>query len=306
VASQTTHSITVARIAGDGQAERDHPLVSIGLPVFNGALFLEQALDALSNQSYENIEIIVSDNASTDATPEICARYAAMDRRIRYSRLAENIGGIPNHNRVFSLARGKYFMWASHDDLFERTYVARCVECLEKDAGAVLAYAMTSTFDEAGRVKPLVAQHLANEPRAAIRFSEFTALYSMLEAFYGVIRREVLERTMLHLLHPGSDRILLAELSLHGRFVQVPEHLFKRRLHTSRSVAVHPDIRERYSWIAPALKGKRVFPHWGYLAGYVRAVLRTPLALREKASCAYALLRLVRYSWKELLADLKP
>jgi glycosyltransferase involved in cell wall biosynthesis len=293
-------------VADDARTGRSQPLVSIGLPVFNGARFLGEALRALSNQSHANLEIIVSDNASTDATPEICASHAALDRRIRYSRLAENIGGIPNHNRVFSLATGKYFMWASHDDLVEDSYVAKCVECLEKDAGAVLAYAMTSTIDEAGQVKPLVISHLADAPRAATRFSEFTALYSMLEAFYGVIRRDVLQKTMLHLLHPGGDRILLAELSLHGRFVQVQEHLFKRRLHAGRSITVHPRIRERYAWIAPAFKGRRMFPHWGYLSGYTRAVLRAPIAARDKASCAVSILRLIRYSWRELLGDLKP
>jgi glycosyltransferase involved in cell wall biosynthesis len=303
VASQTTASV---KLSPAGANARSQPLVSVGLPVFNGALFLEEALGALLNQSYENIEIILSDNASTDATPAICAKYAALDRRVRYSRLAENIGGVPNHNRVISLATGKYFMWASHDDLFEPSYVAKCVDCLEKDPGVVLAYARMSTLDEAGHVKPFMLSHSTDAPRPATRFSEFTALYSMLEATYGVMRRAVLDKTMLHLPHPGGDRILLAELSLHGRFVQIPEHLFKRRMHDARSVSVHPDIRHRYVWIAPTFKGKRMFPHWGYLAGYVRAVLRTPLALREKASCGYALLRMVRYSWRELLGDLKP
>jgi len=288
------------------QADRNQPLASIGLPVFNGAQFLGEALEALLNQTYRNIEIAISDNASTDATPDICARYASLDRRIRYSRLSENIGGIPNHNRVFSLSTGKYFMWAAHDDLVLPSYVDKCVEILEKDASAVLAYAKTSIIDEAGQVQRLmVGSHSASAPRAAERFREFTHLTSMLEAFFGLIRREVLEKTMLHLPHPGSDRLLLAELSLRGRFVQIPEYLFKRRLHAGRSIGVHPDIRERYSWIVPAFKHKRVFPHWGYLAGYARAIFRTPLAFRDKASCAIAVLRMIRYSWRELLDDLR-
>src|SRR5262245_62697893 len=101
----------------------DSHLVSIGLPVFNGAQFLTEAIESILGQSYRNIELVLSDNASTDATPEICARSVTRDRRVRYSRLPENIGGLPNFNRVFSLATGKYFMWASHDDLLMPSYV---------------------------------------------------------------------------------------------------------------------------------------------------------------------------------------
>jgi hypothetical protein len=205
------------------------------------------------------------------------------------------------------MAAGKYFMWASHDDLVLPNYVEKCVECLEQDTGAVLAYARISIIDAAGEVQRLlVASHSANAPRAAERFEEFTQLYSILEAFYGLIRREVLATTMLHLPHPGGDRMLLAELALRGRFVQIPEYLFKRRVHAGRSIGTHPTLRERYSWIMPEFRGKRVFPHWGYLAGYTRAIWRSPLATRDKASCAVAVLRLIRHSWRELLDDLRP
>lgn len=295
-----------ASAAGSRSAVCDQPLVSIGLPVYNGARFLGEALEALLNQTYSNIELIVSDNASTDATPEICSRVAAGDRRVRYSRLARNIGGIPNHNRVFSLATGKYFMWASHDDLVLPSYVEKSVDCLERDTTAVLAYGKTSIIDVTGEIqRQLIVSHSADSPRAADRFKEFTQLYSMLEAFFGLIRREVLAKTRLHLLHPGSDRLLLAELSLRGRFVQIPEYLFKRRVHAERSIATHPTVSERYSWISPELKGKRMFPHWGYLAGYAKAIWRSPVAIGDKASCAIAVLRLVRNSWRELLDDLK-
>jgi len=288
------------------QVVANRPLVSIGLPVFNSAQYLDGALKFLLDQTYRNIEFIISDNASTDETPDICARYASLDRRIRYSRLPVNEGSIPNHNRVFSLATGTYFMWASHDDLFFPSYVEKCVEGLESDASAVLAYSRVGIIDESGHVQSLMVEpHSADAPRAAERFKEFMDLYSVLEAFYGLIRREVLEKTMLQLAHPGSDRILLAELSLHGRFVQIPEYLFQRRIHERQSAGVYPNIRDRYVWVSPALKDKRMFPHWGYLAGYTRAILRTPLSLRDKALCAIEVLRLIRYSWRELLDDLK-
>jgi glycosyltransferase involved in cell wall biosynthesis len=285
----------------------DSPLVSIGLPVFNGTQFLAEAIESILGQTHRNIELVLSDNASTDATPEICARFAAQDRRVQYSRLSENIGGLPNFNRVYTLATGKYFMWASHDDLLMPSYIEKCVECLETDAGVVLAYARLITIDDAGQVRQLVERSPSGgSPSVVERFGDFTEFYSMLEAFFGVMRKDVLAKTMLHVPHPGSDRILLAELSLRGRFVRVPEYLFKRRLHAGRSVAVHPSLRDRYVWISPSFKNKRVYPYWGYVAGFTRAVLRAPLALRDKVSCAIVILRLVRRSWRVLLEDLTP
>ena len=285
----------------------DLPLVSIGLPVFNGAQFLTEAIESILGQTYQNIELVLSDNASTDSTPEICARFAARDRRVRSTRLSENIGGLPNFNRVFSLATGRYFMWASHDDLLLPTYVEKCVACLEADASVVLAYSKLITIDDAGQVQELIVRsHSGDSRHVAERFGDFTEFYSMLEAFFGLMRRDVLAKTMLHLPHPGSDRILLAELSLRGPFVRVPEYLFKRRLHAGRSVTVHPSLRDRYAWISPSFKNRRVYPHWGYVAGFSRAVLRAPLALRDKVSCAFVILRLVRRSWRVLLEDLRP
>jgi len=287
--------------------EAGRPLVSIGVPVYNGSKFLRESLDSIAAQTYQNIEVVVSDNASTDQTPDICAEFAVRDRRFRHVRLAENIGGVPNHNHVFSLTRGKYFMWGSHDDMFAPSYVARCVECLEGDPGAVLAYARTTIIDGAGKVtKQMVENHHANAPRAAERFREFTSLYSILEASYGLMRRDVMESTRLHIAHPGSDRILLAELALHGRFVQIPEYLFKRRFHADRSISTHPSLKERYQWVRPALKGKRVFPHWAYVAAYSKAIARSPLGLRDKADCGVVILKLIRYAWPELLDDLRP
>ena len=94
----------------------NQPLVSIGVPVFNGEKGLAVALDSLIGQDYHNLEIIISDNASTDATSKICEEYVGKDSRIKYSRLEENIGAALNFNRVFERSSGKYFMWAAHDD----------------------------------------------------------------------------------------------------------------------------------------------------------------------------------------------
>src|SRR4051794_35048945 len=104
------------------------PQVSIGLPVFNGERYLASALDCLINQDFDDFELIISDNASTDATESICRDYAEKDKRIRYFRNEANIGATQNYNRVFELASGEYFKWASHDDECHPSLIRRCLE----------------------------------------------------------------------------------------------------------------------------------------------------------------------------------
>ena len=130
------------------------PFVSIGLPVFNGEKYLESALDSLLSQDYPNFELIISDNASTDRTAQICARYAERDTRIRYYRNASNLGAEENFNHVFRLSRGDYFMWAAHDDLWHTTYVTRCLEGLMEDRNIVLCASTVQFIDEFGLAVP--------------------------------------------------------------------------------------------------------------------------------------------------------
>ena len=107
------------------------PRLSIGLPVYNGQHLLARALDSLLAQTFRDFEIIISDNASSDSTPQICRAYARRDRRIRYVRNSRNLGAIANFNRVFELSRAPLFKWAAHDDLYRETYLERCIRLLE-------------------------------------------------------------------------------------------------------------------------------------------------------------------------------
>ena len=93
------------------------PRVSIGLPVYNGQEFLEETLHSILNQTFNDFELIICDNASTDRTAEICRSFAKRDRRIRYYRNEINLGAAKNFNGVFFLARGEYLKWSDNDDL---------------------------------------------------------------------------------------------------------------------------------------------------------------------------------------------
>jgi glycosyltransferase involved in cell wall biosynthesis len=129
-----------------------YPLVSIGLPVYNGAKYLKLALDSLLAQSYTNFEVIISDNASTDGTQQICKEYAAKDNRIHYYRNEKNTEAPVNFNRVFNLSSGKYFKWAADDDTQAPDYLRKCVQTLEGDDSVALCHSKTIRIKENGEV----------------------------------------------------------------------------------------------------------------------------------------------------------
>jgi len=108
------------------------PLVSIGMPVYNGARYIREALDSLLGQTFTDFELIISDNASTDSTEAICREYAAKDQRIRYIRQSHNLGASGNFKFVLDQALGEYFMWAAHDDKWSSNYLLEAKKSLEK------------------------------------------------------------------------------------------------------------------------------------------------------------------------------
>src|SRR5262249_35870034 len=127
------------------------PVVTIGLPVFNGARYLSSSLDSLLAQSFVDFELVISDNASTDATEEICRDYAARDKRIRYLRRGTNRGAAWNFNSLVHESSAPYFKWATHDDVHAPAYVERCLHALEDGGARVsLAYPRTLLIDENG------------------------------------------------------------------------------------------------------------------------------------------------------------
>lgn len=124
------------------------PLVSIGLPTYNRAKDLRACLTNLTSLHYKNIEIIISDNHSTDTTTEVCKEYVKKDKRIRYFRQKTNSGVKENSHFVLEKARGKYFFWASDDDIRESNYLSSLVPVLEKHPKATLAITDTTLFTD--------------------------------------------------------------------------------------------------------------------------------------------------------------
>ena len=263
------------------------PRLTIGLPVYNGEKYLAESLEALLGQSFTDFELIVSDNASTDSTGDICRRYEKQDSRLRYIRQPRNIGLSPNHNFVVDQARGELFKWASYDDLYARDLLERCIDALDKYPEVVLAHSWTANVDGSGTVFEAYGYPLNTaSARAPERFR------SMLfdnggDDDYGVIRTEVLRRTAMKGSYHHADRTIIAELSLHGRFYQVPDWLYFRREHAgqsgratmrSRCANMDPRRADRLRHPAARLYGE-------YIWAYVRAIRHAPLSPADRREC---------------------
>ncbi|MGK4594721.1 glycosyltransferase family 2 protein [Amycolatopsis sp. w19] len=265
------------------------PRLSIGLPVYNGEDYLAESLDALLGQSYENFELIISDNASSDRTEEISREYAKLDSRVRYVRQPVNIGCAPNHNYCVDVARGELFKWASDDDLYARDLLERCIEALDEHPEFVLSHSWTAMIDEKAVVTQALEYPLNTvSPHAAERFRS-TLFAPGGDDDGAVIRTEVLRRVAPLDSYHHADRTIISELALHGPFHQVPDWLYFRRDHPGRSEHEHPTVRRRATNLDPKRADKLRHPMvrllGEYVLGYVKAIRNAPISGAEKREC---------------------
>jgi glycosyltransferase involved in cell wall biosynthesis len=306
------------------------PRVSIGLPVYNAEEWLTDSVDSLLAQTFSDFELIICDNASTDATAAICRRYAEQDPRVRYVRNAKNIGGMRNATQSFELARGEYFRWAAHDDLCEPTLLERLVEVLDASPDVVVALSPSISIDSRGERLPsffvgkaegeklwlrrhdrilLTDDRGVHYPvegtaaRPSERFRKIILTRGPCEASYGLIRSDVLRRTCLLRPYTSSDVVMICDLSLHGPFRAIDEPLFYKRWHAANR---HKERGPgRMVWSRPELAetGRVTLPHWLELEGYISTVLHGPLTQTERIKCGVSILRWVRITWRSLTRD---
>lgn len=282
------------------------PLVAVGLPVYNGEEFLAAAIESVLAQTFRDFEVIISDNASTDRTEGICREYASRDGRVSYHRASENHGIVWNYNQVFKRSSHEFFMWFSHDDILASSYLERGVEVLQKDPSVVLCFSNWGEIDATGELLRSDKSRVVMDSSKPIeRFRKAIRLDHLCEPWCGITRSETLRKTGLYGSFADYDRVMIAELGLHGRFVEIPETLFFRREHKGRSIYIHPSRFERTSWIDPQHSGAIVFPHFRELREFWAAVGRAGLSWREKIACQWALLMWAKTNWRRMLGDLR-
>ena len=232
------------------------PLVSIGVPIFNEAAHLAATIESLLAQDYPNIEIIVRDNASTDATPDICARFAACDARVRVFHATENQGATANFQHCLDTARGELFMWAGGHDLWSSNYVSSCAAALDANPEAVIAVPESNWIDEDGQ--PYGTRSSILDTRGMAPLARLlTLLWANMHPIYGLIRIDELRACGPLPNYPGADLVLLARLILIGDFVPASMALWSRR--QARAQEGYRDRQRRYASSQVKIRGGR-FP----------------------------------------------
>lgn len=280
------------------------PIVSIGMPVYNGERFLSEALDGILGQTFDDFELIISDNASTDRTESICRTYAAKDPRIRFVRNETNMGASANYKSVFRLAKGRYFRWAPADDLFAPESLEVCVETLNEHPEAVLCYPKTTLIDEYGAAIRSYEDHLHLPlPSPVERFKRVLKQIGLANCLYGLIRREALGKTALLGNYPGADIVLILELSLLGQFIEIPRPLFFRRMHPAASSSIQT-VEGTQEFFDPKTKGRPFMRGWRHLFEEEKAILRVPLSWKEKCQLSYVVARFAIASRHTLLEEI--
>jgi glycosyltransferase involved in cell wall biosynthesis len=280
---------------GETKLSGNTPHVSIGMPVFNGEKYLKEALDSILAQTYRDFELIISDNASTDRTEQICRKYATEDSRIRYYRNERNIGCPKNFNRVFELSSGELFKWAAYDDVHAPEFLRKCVSVLDKDPSVVLCHSRTGRIDERGRF-------LGNYDQRTLwricswkpheRFGDLISISYPKGMVYGVGRATSYRKTPLLESYIGADRNLMAEIGLMGRIIEIPEYLFFRRDHPEAytvkfcknkfAVSVDNFAQQSAYW---SKDNWTSFPNWRNCAEFFRSVNRVRLKGSERLLC---------------------
>jgi glycosyltransferase involved in cell wall biosynthesis len=269
--------------------------VSIGLPVYNGGAYLEAAVESLFRQTYQDFDLLIADNASTDDTPEVAARLAARDRRVRVVRNGRNLGATANFRRVLGEATGPYFKWACADDWCAPDLLELCVGVLDRRPDVVLCFGLTTEVDAAGRPLAVRSDHLNLDVGSVVsRFEAAAArLGTRLNALQGVIRLDALRATRGVGDFRGWDEVLVVELALRGRFVELQRPLLYRRLHGAAASAAET-LEARLRHIDPTGRRRLSFWWWRQLSEQARAVHAAPLPASVKVRLFR---RIARRAW---------
>lgn len=253
------------------------PRVTIGLPVYNGERYLRDTLLSILGQSYSDLEVLVADNASTDSTRDIVLDLAAIDPRVRLLLSQANRGAAWNYNRLVSESSSEFFKWAGYDDLLDPLYIERCVEALDRHAGAVLAYPETEIIDADGRVVSCYEDRLVvDQVRAPLRVAALAHRIGLCNACFGVMRRDRMIATGLIRPFVSSDVTFLAEMAMLGPFLRVREHLFKRRVHASSSRQGHTNLDEVARWFDTSRTRAPRAPRLNLTVSTMRALVAMP------------------------------
>lgn len=279
--------------------------ISIGMPTYNCEKYVGQSIESCLAQTYGDFELVISDNASTDGTEQVCRDYAKRDKRIRYIRRTVNIGGPGNFRYVFAECTGEYHKWTTADDFIAPTLLEKCMSVLDREPATVLCYPKTQLIDFEGKKIQDYDDNLnLQEDSPSARFIRLLTTIGLCQAHLGIIRRDVAAKTRLIGSERASDINFLAELALYGKFHVFPETLFFRRYHEQSSSWSRTDNSHQRKYYDPSGKSNYGGHTWKKFAALARGAARAPISFSEKIKVARTLARMARWQRIDLVNEL--
>ncbi len=280
-------------------------LVSICMPAYNSAAHIEFALRSLIAQTYPNIEIIVSDNASTDDTQQIVEALAQQDQRIRYIRQAINIGANPNYTFVARQARGEYIKWASSNDWYAPTFIERCLDALRAKPDAVVAVPRTRLFEsDVSDSRDYDGDIEVADDTPSQRWMNLITHLKLNNAMNGLIRAAALRRTRLVDSYYGADLVMMGHLMLQGKLIRVDERLYYRRMERTVSTSLQDaDAVRRHHY--PTMSSHALFQNTKCRVGWLRVALFAQMPFVERRIVLMDVLRRTYWQRNAILDDIR-
>lgn len=279
------------------------PEASVGMPVYNGERHLREAVTSILGQTFSDLELIISDNASTDGTAAICEELANGDPRIRYIRQSRNIGAVRNFDYVAAVAKGRYLKWAAANDVCHPSLLESCIDVLRREQDVALCYGRTCLIDGLGKEIEQYPYDLAlDQVRPSERFIELRSRMNLNNAQHGVIRMDALRQTRQQRLYRDGDLIFMAELSLYGKFRRLPQVLFYRRMDEGAASRFLSE-KELQFFLNPSAKRSR-FNAWRRNLDCAWSVMRSPIPIGEKKAAMAFVARSAFWDRKDLWNDL--
>lgn len=274
------------------------PRVTVGMPVRNVQRYIAQAIESVLAQTGIDLELVVSDNASTDGTADIVHRYMQHDQRIRYHRFEVNQGAAHNWNAVALRARGCYFKWLAGSDEMAPQLLEQCAHVLDTQPDVVLAFGRTRWMDENGEpLLPCEHDFAVSSDSPSERFTQVARHLSINnQVNAGLIRTLALRRTQLMGNYPSSDLVLMAELALQGKFVLLPQELFRRRSGADFSTPDRTALQSTRHY-APGAKRSTQFLRLRRQAARYAACWRAPLSAPDRVRAVIAATGLLYVAW---------
>lgn len=298
--------------------------VSVGLPVYNGENYVGYAIESVLTQTFTDWELVISDNASTDRTVEICQAFAKRDSRIKLLIADQNRGAAWNFNHVFHQSSGHYFRWLSHDDWLMPESLAECVRVMDSRPELSACATRTGAIDESGyRILDnleeesdfacqSITQHSEAMRKTLISSCSVSdrhrgvLLYSRrCNEVYGLVRRDLFRNTQMHPSYCGGEKVLLAELALHGPIYEIDRILFFVRWHAARFTSNNSTLEQQKHMASPTKRGFSLPHQYRATLGYLALLGKVKMSVVDRIKCFAVWIRftLQLSKWAPILAN---